>query len=171
MRGTLARRLGFDTGAVGIYLNDHLMGATAGGELARRAASSQPDPATREDLHRLAREIHADREALLSIMADLDVPVRRYKVAAGWIAEKAGRLKLNGRLLGRPPLTGLIELELLRLGVEGKARGWESLRRLADVDDRVDAARVDALAERARAQIGTLERLRVRAADVAFRAS
>ncbi|HEY5356166.1 MAG TPA: hypothetical protein VIJ82_00465 [Streptosporangiaceae bacterium] len=53
----------------------------------------------------------------------LGIPVRTYKVYAGWLAEKAGRLKFNGRLRARSPLSNLVELELLRLGVEGKAAG------------------------------------------------
>ena len=67
-------------------------------------------------------------------MASLGVTVRAYKVGAGWIGEKAGRLKLNGRLLTRSPVSDLEELELLRLGVEGKAAGWRTLRTLADTD-------------------------------------
>ena len=46
-----------------------------------------------------------DRVALLKIMATLGIPVRTYKVFAGWIGEKAGRLKFNGRLFARSPLS------------------------------------------------------------------
>jgi hypothetical protein len=56
-------------------------------------------------------------------MAVLDIPVVRVKVYAGWAAEKAGPLRLNGRLLNPSPLSGLVELEAVRLGVEGKAAG------------------------------------------------
>ncbi|TDC15230.1 hypothetical protein E1265_27075, partial [Streptomyces sp. 8K308] len=42
-------------------------------------------------------EIAQDRTSLLAIMKGLDVPVRRYKVYAGWTAEKVARLKNNGR--------------------------------------------------------------------------
>ena len=37
----------------------------------------------------------------MEIMTTLEVPVRQYKVASAWVAEKVGRLKLNGRLLDR----------------------------------------------------------------------
>ena len=73
-------------------------------------------------------------------MATLGIPVRTYKVYAGWIGEKAGRLKFNGRLFTRSPLSRLEELELLRLGVEGKAAGWRTLRVLADTDQRLEPA-------------------------------
>jgi hypothetical protein len=150
---------------VGIYLNDHLAGATAGVELARRMARSHQDRDYSADLARLAAEIGQDRAALLDIMASLCVPVRSYKAGAAWIGEKAGRLKFNGRILARSPVSDLEELELLRLGVEGKAAGWRTLRTLADTDARLDAGRLDELISRAQSQAGQLEELRVRAAS------
>lgn len=108
---------------LGIYLNDHLAGATVGVELARRMARSHIGPRADNSIERLAAEISEDRSALRDIMAALGIPVRSYKVYAGWIGEKAGRLKLNGRLRSRSPLSNLEELEMLRLGVEGKGAG------------------------------------------------
>ena len=153
---------------IGIYLNDHLAGATAGTELARRMARSHRGQEEGEPLSRLAAEIKQDRSALLSIMASLGITVRAYKVGAAWIGEKAGRLKFNGRLLARSPLSDLVELELLRLGVEGKAAGWRTLRARADTDSRLDAGRLDELISRARSQVDELEELRVRAASRAL---
>jgi hypothetical protein len=154
---------------LGVYLNDHLAGATAGTELARRAAAAQRDPAKRGVMRALADEISEDRQALLEIMAALGVPARGYKVAAGWLAEKAGRLKLNGSLLARSPLSDLLELEMMRLGVEGKAAGWQTLRTLATDRPGLDAARLDRLLARARDQSRELEELRTDAAAEVFR--
>lgn len=81
-------------GMLGIYLNDHLAGATAGSELAHRMARSHRGREDGGPLSRLAVEIAKDRWALLNIMDSLDVTVRAYKVGAAWIGEKAGRLKL-----------------------------------------------------------------------------
>ncbi len=162
---------GSESTLLGIYLNDHLAGATGGVELARRAARSHPSSKTDETLKRIAFEIVEDRVALLEIMAALGVPARRYKVYAAWTAEKVGRLKLNGRLLHRSPLSNLVELEALRLGVEGKASLWCTLRALIDRDDRLDAARLDELTARARRQADTLEELRVRTAVEVFGAA
>ena len=111
---------------LGIYLNDHLAGATAGTELAHRMARSHGDGKNGGTLRRLAAEIAQDRAALLDIMTALGIRVRRYKVGAAWVGEKAGRLKFNGRLFARSPLSNLEELEMLRLGVEGKAASWLS---------------------------------------------
>ena len=149
---------------LGIYLNDHLAGATGGMELARRMAGSHHDPAQRMTLQRLAADITQDRRALLDLMATLELPVRHYKLSAVWAAEKAARLKLNGKLLSRSPLSSLEELEMLRLGVEGKAAGWRTLRALADTDSRLNRDRLDELIARARQQADLLEELRVQAA-------
>ncbi len=153
------------SGMLGIYLNDHLAGATAGSELAHRMARSHRGREEAIPLSRLAVEIAQDRSALLDIMVSLGVTVRAYKMGAAWIGEKAGRLKFNGRLLARSPLSDLEELELLRLGVEGKAVGWRTLRAQADTDARLDAGRLDELISRASRQAGQLEELRVRAAS------
>jgi hypothetical protein len=152
------------TELIGIYLNDHLAGATAGTELAHRIARTHDEVADQATLQRLAGEINADRRALLEIMALLGVPVRHYKTTAAWLGERVGRLKFNGRLRARSPLSSLEELELLRLGVEGKAAGWRTLRELAAADPRLSAAWLDELLDRARAQADQLEDLRVRAA-------
>jgi hypothetical protein len=159
-----ARAPGSRQDLLGIYLNDHLAGATGGLELARRVAGSHHDPAQRATLQRLAADITQDRRALLDLMTVLDLPVRNYKISAAWAAEKAARLKLNGRLLSRSPLSSLEELEMLRLGVEGKAAGWRTLRALADSDSRLNRGRLDELMARAREQANLLEELRVRAA-------
>lgn len=149
---------------LGIYLNDHLAGATAGTQLARRLAASVSEPEVREPLRKLAAEVAEDRAALLEIMQTLGFRVQRYKARAGWIAERVGRLKSNGRVVRRSPLSSLLELEMLRLAVEGKAAGWRTLRELTDLTDEIDPAGLDALLSRAGRQAETLERLRVQAA-------
>jgi hypothetical protein len=151
---------------LGVYLNDHLAGSTMGVSLARRmATSAEPGSQRAAVLSRLATEITEDRSALLRIIAALGIQVRGYKVFAAWAGEKAGRLKLNGYLLTRSPLSDLEEAEFLRLGVEGKAAGWRTLRELADRDSRLDARRLDELIARANHQASTLETLRSSTAE------
>jgi hypothetical protein len=164
---TDARQSGHDL--LGIYLNDHLAGATGGLELARRVAASRRGAAADGAVQRLAAEVAQDRAALEDMMAALGIPVRAYKVCAAWIGEKAARLKLNGHLLTRSPLSSLEELEMLRLGVEGKAAGWRTLRVLAETDNRLDSGRLDELIARARRQMDLLEELRARAAGQVIR--
>ncbi|MHB9856661.1 hypothetical protein [Streptomyces sp. YIM S03343] len=151
------------TDLLGIYLNDHLAGSTVGAGRSEFMARSHRDPPFAEPLRHLAGEISEDRRTLLRIMRSLDVPRRRYKVAASGAVERLGRLKSNGRLYRRSPLTLVIELEFLRLGVKGKELGWRTLRALAEEDDRLDEQELDGLITRAERQMNTLEELRVRA--------
>lgn len=149
---------------LGVYLNDHLAGATVGLELVRRmAASAEPGSESATVRERLVSEIAADRSALITIMTTLQIKVRGYKMFAAW-AEKAGRLKLNGHLLTRSPLSDLEETEMLRLGVEGKAAGWRTLRAVAEHDSRLDTGQLDEFLARAARQSDELESLRVRIA-------
>lgn len=151
---------------LGIYLNDHLASSLAGLELARRmSGAAEPGSESATVLARLVTELAQDRAELLAIMAALGIKVRGYKMFAAWAGEKAGRMKLNGRLVTRSPLSGLVEAEILRLGIEGKAAAWRTLRALAVRDDRLDAARLDWLLARAVSQSEAAETLRVGIAE------
>lgn len=147
-----------------IYLNDHLAGATAGTELARRMVQEHGDSAYGNDLKNLAAEIAQDRQALLRLLGDLDVAVKHYKVYGAWLGEKIGRVKPNGRLLRRSGLTVLVELEALRLGAQGKALLWRAVLPAAAQDSRLDSDRLEQLLQRAEQQIETLDSLHDRAA-------
>lgn len=151
-----------------IYLNDHLAGATGGLELARRAAGSNRGSSYGEVLQRIAAEIEADRESLVEIMRALGVGVDRLKVLAGWGAEKAGRFKLNGRLLGYSPLSRVIELEALALGVSGKLSLWRALDEIASTQPELERFDLPGLIERAERQVEELEIQRRRAVAEAF---
>jgi len=150
-----------------IYLADHLAAATAGLALARRSARRNTGTAYGAILHRLAGEIEADRRALQQIIEQLGFRASKTKEAAAWAGEKVGRLKLNGQIRGYSPLSRVLELEALSVGVAGKRALWESLLttriggRLAGID-------LEELAERARRQRDAIEDCRVRAAREAF---
>ncbi|MFF4142383.1 hypothetical protein ACFY0A_13465 [Streptomyces sp. NPDC001698] len=152
---------------LGIYLNDHLAGATAGTDRSRHLAVAYRGSEIGDAMGPIASEIAEDRRSLLEIMRRLRIPVRRYKVYAGRLGERAARLKSNGGLIRRSPLTSLLELELLQMGVQGKACVWEVLRGLADRDTRLDRQQLDDLLERARRQRRVVEELRrLQAAEV-----
>ncbi|HTT27070.1 MAG TPA: hypothetical protein VMG37_01560 [Solirubrobacteraceae bacterium] len=153
-----------------IYLNDHFAGATAGRELVRRAAASNRGTAYGPFLDELAREIAEDRDALRRIMRALNVRVDPMKVAAGWSAEKLGRLKLNGRLRGYSPLSRVVELEALALGVRGKLAGWHTLETVQDERSIPASPPLAELIARAERQLEALESHRRRAAAEAFEA-
>ena len=149
-----------DDRLLGIYLNDHLAGATAGLELAKRIAGAHKDEVYGDTLAELAAEIAEDRDSLLQIMTAMGVGEARYKTSAAWVAEKLGRLKLNGHLVDRSPLSSLVEIEVMQLGVEGKAAAWRTLITHASYDDRLDVEQLGKLLERARHQSELLEDLR-----------
>ncbi len=149
-----------------IYLNDHLAGSTAGVELARRARGSNEGTELGEFLATLAAEIEEDRDTLQEVMEAVSAGRDRLKVTGGWAGEKLGRLKLNGSLLSYSPLSRVVELEGLRLGVEGKACLWRMLRELAD--PRLSGFDFDALIARAERQRDELERRRLEAGRIAL---
>ena len=159
-----------DRKLLGIYLNDHLAGSTVGMELSRRALGSNEGNAYGDVLERIAREIEEDRETLKGLMDRLGVKHDRSKVAVGWVAEKFGRLKPNGRLLSYSPLSRLVELESLALGIAGKVSFWEALKEVAAEDSRLDAQELGGLADRAERQRKEVWQLRQRAAREAFAA-
>jgi hypothetical protein len=151
-----------------IYLNDHLAGATAAVELSRRAAGSNRGSSYGSFLGQLAREIEEDRDSLVDVMRELGIGIDRLKVLGGWGAEKLGRLKLNGRLLGYSPLSRVVELEALLLAVQGKLALWRSLEHLNTDIPRLGAVDFSALIARAQRQTAQLERNRLRAMSDAF---
>jgi hypothetical protein len=149
-----------------IYLQDHLAGATAGAELARRARGSNEGTPLGEFLDRLAEEIEEDRQVLIGIMEELEVSPDRVKNALGWGAEKLGRLKPNGQFKGYSPLSRIVELEGLHVGISGKLSLWQSLR--ATFGQEVAGRDLDGLLGGAERQLDELAEFRGEAARVAF---
>ena len=148
------------------YLQDHHAGSTAGLELARRAAGSNADSEYGAELTRLAEEIEADRESLREVMDSLGVKPSTVKDAALWTGEKLGRLKPNNSLLSYSPLSRVVELEGLMIGVTGKLALWDSLR--GAIGETLNGIDFAALGSRAADQRSRLEALRTRAAAEAF---
>ena len=146
-----------------VYLNDHLAGAVAGVELAKRSASSNEGNTFGTFLSELHHEIAEDRAALERIMERFDVKQDKLKTTGAFVAEKLGRLKTNAHLTSYSPLSRVVELEGLALGVTGKLALWRSLLEVADTDDRLDRDELEALAERAEAQQKALDEHRLRA--------
>ena len=151
-----------------IYLADHLAAATAGAALARRAARNNAGNATGEFLRRLAAEIEEDRQTLARLVRELGLSRSRPKEAVASLAEKLARLKLNGRLRRYSPLSRVLELEGLSVGIAGKLALWESLQSLPTSGERLRAFDLERLAERARRQREEVEEHRLAAARAAF---
>jgi len=154
-----------DKKLLGIYLNDHLAGATVGRELAKRSLGSNRDNEFGAFLEGLVVEIEEDRETLLEVMRSVGVGIDPLKRLVPLVGERVGRLKLNGSLFSYSPLSRLVELEALALGVEGKLAMWVNLGALPR-EGGLEEFDFKALASRARAQRRGLEAQRIEAARV-----
>jgi hypothetical protein len=149
-----------------IYLNDHLAGSTVGCNLCKRTLAENRGSDLGDFLERLCPEIEEDRATLLDVMASAGVrenPIKRMGAVA---AERAGRLKLNGQLLGYSPLSRLVELEALMAGIEGKRGLWAALQEVAD--PRLEQFDFVALEQRAARQHDEVDQHRRRAARQAL---
>ena len=151
-----------------IYLNDHFAGSTIGYEIAKRAAASNKGSPTGDILNQLVLDIEQDRAALQDLMSDLGIQKSALKDAAAWMAEKVGRLKSNGQITGYSDLSRVIELEALRLGVEGKLTLWKTLIRIRKNYPPLADANLAELASRAEEQRSLLEQAHKEATTQAF---
>ncbi|WP_406052583.1 hypothetical protein OG280_40195 [Streptomyces virginiae] len=115
-----------------ISLNDHLARAGGGVSLGRRMARTHRSTPAEAPSAELAEETAENRDSLRVIMTAPDVPARWPRVAVRRQAEKSARDKLNGRLVRRSPLSDILELAAMRLGVEGKASLYRCLGILAE---------------------------------------
>ena len=103
-----------------IYMNDQLAAGIAFRELARRSQKSNAGTELGDALERVATAIAEDIETFERMMDRLNLPRNRFKTAAAMAGERAGRLKLNGRLKEYSPLSRFVELDLLCLAIDGK---------------------------------------------------
>ncbi|MEN3263971.1 hypothetical protein [Pseudonocardia sp.] len=156
------------TDRLGIYLNDHLAGASAGVEMARRVQEAvQGDPAA-EVLGPIATEIEEDLETLRRLVEVLGIGKNPVKQAAGWLTEKVHRLGVDERLTRSPDLTLLLQAESLSLGIEGKLALWLALMEVVSAHPQLKEVDLPTMAERARNQRGRVEAVRLGAARRTF---
>lgn len=151
-----------------LYLSDHLTGATAGVNRIERMAEDYVDTPMFAELSAVADEIRSDRELLRNVIEDLDLDRKPYRQAVAWVGERVGRLKLNGRVLERSPMTMLLEAELMRSAVSGKLGGWETLREHAQGLG-LDGQVFDDLIASSHRQLETMEKVHAYARERAFR--
>lgn len=145
------------------HMQHHWTAATGGLAFFRRVAGS-PIPEAEGVIDRLAEEVAEDRESLRSLIEALGAAPTRLGALMGRGGELVGRLKPNGHVVRRSPLTDVIEVEALRTAVSGKRAGWDVLLDAAQDEARLDADLVRRLIDRADSQ---LERLAALHATVA----
>lgn len=144
-----------------IYLNDHLAGSSFAIDLTRRSLRNNRGTPVGDFLERFLREVSEDRATLERLMEAVGAAKSPVKPLLARAAERAGRLKLNGRLRGYSPLSRVVELESLIGGVTGKRALWRLLRGFSDA--RLQQFDIDELERRADRQLEGLERHRLEA--------
>jgi hypothetical protein len=152
-----------------IYTNDQLALGIVWREIARRAQRENAGTELGEALARVAAGIAEDVETFETIMRRLGIRRNPVKTTLARAAERAGRLKLNGRLQTYSPLSRFAELDFLAVGIEGKKLLWANLRDLAGLGARLPDVDFDALIQRAERQRDELEPFRTRAGEDALR--
>lgn len=157
-----------DKDLVQLYLSDHLTGATAGADRITRMADLYIDTPVFAQLSDLADEIRTERDFLENLINDLGLKQMPYRQAVATAGEKLARLKGNGRVVSRSPMTMLLETELMRGAVIGKKGGWETLREHAG-DLGLDPAIFTELVDNSDAQAAMLDEVHAYARSRALR--
>jgi hypothetical protein len=143
------------------YLRDHASAAQAGVDLFERMASAQSRRPWGPQLVELADEVRDDLHVLLRLLRDRGVATDPWLTLAFRVGERVGRLKPNGRLVRRSPLSDLIEVEAGMDAVHAKLAGWRALRS-ASLHTSVDLAGLEG---RAQDQLDRLRPIHRRVAD------
>lgn len=142
------------------YLHDHLAGAKFAVNLLDDLSQQDFDIEVAKSAGRLRPEIESDRMTLETFVNQLGGHSSAIKDAAGWVAQKAGRMKLDIN----DPL-GLFEaVEVLALGVLGKIALWSALDVVHRTHGCIEGLDLKMLLDRAKAQHRELESLRLRLA-------
>jgi hypothetical protein len=152
-----------------VYLNDHLAGSIVGRALARRIAKRNSDNEYGRQTAEIAREIEQDQEELRRIMDRLDVHQKQLRLGVAWVVEKVTRLKPSGQLFGYSPLSRVLELEGLVMGITGKLELWRTLDKTGVANPALDESQLRELIRRAESQRDRVEDLRLKAAAEAMR--
>lgn len=147
-----------------VYLRDHDALLVALRELARRLGAAGRTDEQQMFAAEVERSTDDDRACLEALLSRVDSAPSRARERAVWAAEKLGRLKLNGRVIRRSPLSTVTELEGCRMLLESSRALWAGLEHLGLGPD--DAAERAGRTERLLAEA---ERLRLDALHRATR--
>jgi hypothetical protein len=148
---------------LGIYMNDQLAAGVVWREVARRSQRSNEGTALGDALARVSGAIAEDVATFEQIMERLGIPRNPVKARLAVVAERVGRLKLNGSLRSYSRLSRFVELDFLAMGIDGKKLLWANLRDLAGLSSRLPDVDFDRLVERAQWQRDEIEPFRAEA--------
>jgi hypothetical protein len=149
--------------ALAQYLDDHVSGSAFAIELAERLVRRFDGERRGDFFTSLLGEIRRDQQVLEDIVERIGASPSRVGAAAGWAAEKLSRPKLKEA--GGTGLGDLESLELLALGIMGKAMLWRALGTIEALHGVISDADCRRLEARARVQFESVERLRMQTAQ------
>ena len=154
--------------AINVYLNDHLAGAMLGSDLAEQIRQRHEGSPLGELMSSISTEIEEDRQQLVDLMKQMNISQNPIKQATGWLAEKASRLKFSGFGSGEPDQSAFMALEMLTLGIEGKASMWKALSEVQSQYPPLASTNLEELIARADKQFDALEHERLAAGALAL---
>ncbi|MFN8122962.1 MAG: hypothetical protein U0237_11095 [Thermoleophilia bacterium] len=118
-----------------IYLSERIALMHAAMRLARRMRGAPGEPGMGPLRDEALDALADDAATLTSFLRQVGAMPPRLRIAGAVVGERLGRLKLNGRLTGRSPLSGLQELDGMLALLDLAAGAW------AAIDDAAVAAR------------------------------
>jgi hypothetical protein len=152
--------------ALGTYLHDHLAGAKFAVDLLEHLEEQHRDNPLGVFASGLKAEIEEDVATLRTLADRVGAGAHPMREAAGWLGEKASRLKLRRPATNR--LATFEALEVLALGILGKRALWNALAIIAPGDSRFAELGFERLAARAEDQHARVEAQRLAAAPHVF---
>lgn len=147
-----------------IYLRDHLAAARAGLDFTRRIVDENDHNDIGARLDEFTTELDEEAESIIKAMELLDIEPSQLKIAGAWVAEKLGRLKLNGELTGYSPLSRLLELEGLAAGIQMRRGLWSTLQDARKIYPELRDLHIDRFMRRTEEQLETLDEMHRKAA-------
>jgi len=154
-----------------IYLADHLALMIAEVELVRRCSGSNKKTPLGDFLQQLENQVQAQKSIVQDVrfrMGSSESIESRLKQAAGWFAEKLGRLKLNDSLISYSDLSRLVELEALSAAALERISLWDNLDVTASQDLRFDGISFSFFRDQSEQHLQELHSRRRFAAATAF---
>jgi len=151
-----------------IYLDDHLALIVGELELAQRCRSSNQETTLGEFLQRLEAEVSTQQSVVADLLRNIGGEESCLKQGAAWMAEKLGRLKLNGSWLKYSALSRLVELQTLEAAATERTAMWETLELVLKDDARSHGIDLAAMALRSQQFADELAQHRKDAAAWAF---
>lgn len=151
-----------------IYLSDHLSAFSGERELVQRCRSENSEGPLADLLERLGAELEDQQRILRDVLKRIGGSESRLKQGIAWVAEKAGRLKLNDSLLQYSPLSRVLELEALSAAALERTALWETLDTVAAVDPRLEGTTFSFFQQQSQAHLDELLAQRRLAIQQAF---